>query len=180
MSQAFPPQQPQQPAGQNPFGQPAPFQPTPPPARSGNVGVAIVVAVVAAVAAAAAYGGLMRAFADDEGGYTEIGYVAVGVGALIGFAAGKLGGRNPLLPIVSAVLALAAVYVGQIFGMSLIASHVVEQAGMTASWTDFLGSDNILKTSAFEGWKEDADAMTYLFIAIGGFVGFSSAKKIGG
>ncbi|SDK73994.1 hypothetical protein [Streptomyces indicus] len=179
MSQAFPP--PQQPAGQNPFGQPAPFQPTPPPARTGNIGVAIAVAVVAAIAAAAAYGGLMRAFADDDGSYTEIGYIAVGVGALIGFAAGKLGGRNPLLPIVSAVLALAAVYAGQIFGMSLIASHVVEQLGGGASsWTDFLGSDNILKTSAFEGWKEDADAMTYLFIAIGGITGFTSAKKIGG
>ncbi len=176
MSQSFPP--PQQPAGQNPFGQPAPFQPTPPPARSGNAALAILVGVVATIVAAAAYGGLMRAFADDDGSYTEIGYVAVGVGALVGFAVGKLGGRNPILPIVSAVLAVVGVFVGQIFGMALVGSYVLEaQMGIDMSWLDLLTDD---QSDIFGGWKEEADAMTYIFLAVGAFTGFSSAKKIGG
>ncbi|MBC9717292.1 hypothetical protein H9Y04_32670 [Streptomyces sp. TRM66268-LWL] len=200
MSQSFPPPQPtdgnpyaqqqpgagpygQQPAGGNPFGQqPAggAFPPPVAPARQGNVALAIVVGVVAALIGAAIYGGLMRAFVKDNGETVELSYVAVVVGALVGFAVGKLGGRNPVLPIVSAVLAVVGVYLGQIFGMSVVASYAVEKAGMSASWTDFLTDDNILRTSAFTGWKEEADAMTYLFIALGGFIGFGSAKKIGG
>ncbi|WP_415952413.1 hypothetical protein [Streptomyces sp. KLOTTS4A1] len=179
MSQQYPP--PQQPAGGNPFGQQAPFQPAPPapPApRTGNVALAVLVGLVAMIVGAAAYGGLMRAFADDEGGYTEIGYVAVGVGALVGFAVGKLGGRNPVLPIVSAVLAVAGVYMGQIFGLCLVASHFFEaQFGADLSWTEFVTHEEL---NAFDVWSEDSAPMAFLFLAIGGFVGFSSAKKAGG
>lgn len=68
------------------------------PARTGNIGLGIAAAVVAALVAAAAYGGIMNAI--DR----QVGYAAVGVGLLIGFAAGKLGGKNPVLPVVGAVL----------------------------------------------------------------------------
>ncbi|MFI6939308.1 hypothetical protein ACIBI4_08565 [Streptomyces sp. NPDC050418] len=172
MSQAFPPQQPQQPGGPNPYGQPGPFPPAP-PVRSGNVGLGIVVGIVAMLVGAAAYGGLMRAFGSEDGSYTEIGYIAVGVGALIGFAAGKLGGNNPVLPIVSALLGAVGVFLGQLFGFSLLISW----------WSGGLISATEMMTEHFsdlmEGWKEEADAMTYLFLAVGAFAGFGAAKKAG-
>ncbi|WP_199547397.1 hypothetical protein [Streptomyces sp. N35] len=178
MSQAFPP--PQQPAGGNPFGQPTgdgAFAPQPAPARSGNVALGVAVGIVAMIAGAAAYGGLMRAFGKEDGTYTEIGYIAVGVGALIGFVVGKLGGRNPALPIVSAVLGVIGVVLGQIFGMALLASWWFEiQLGQEISVIDLLTEN---PGDTFKAWREEADVMTWLFLAIGGIVGFTSAKKAG-
>lgn len=134
------------------------------PARSGNIGLGIVAAVVAALAAAAAYGAIMNAI--DR----QVGYAAVGVGLLVGFAAGKLGGRNPVLPVAGAVLSLGAVYLGQLFFIALALAdygnvglgEVLDKAGVG-------GLNDI--------WQEGADAMDYVFLAIGGFVAFGAAKK---
>lgn len=134
--------------------------------RTGNVGLGIVAALVAALAAAAAYGGIMNAIER------EIGYAAVGVGALVGFAAGKLGGRNPVLPVVGAVFAVVSVFLGELFFYALALAGA---AGV--------GLGDVLSTVGVSGlvdiWKEEADVMSVLFLTLGAFTGFGSAKKIG-
>ncbi|MGC5412992.1 hypothetical protein ACPXCX_56455, partial [Streptomyces sp. DT225] len=78
-------------AGQQPgapFGGPAPFGPPAPPARN-NIALGLGAAVVAAVVGALIYGFILGK--SDH----QIGYIAVGVGLLVGFAASKLGGANP-------------------------------------------------------------------------------------
>lgn len=136
------------------------------PVPTGNVGLGIVAALVAALVAAAAYGGIMNAIER------EIGYAAVGVGAIVGFAAGKLGGRNPVLPVVGAVLSVVSVFVGELFFYALVL------AGASG-----VGVGDVLSTVGVSGlvdiWKEDADIMNFLFLALGAFAGFSTAKKIG-
>lgn len=135
----------------------------PAPARTGNVGLGIVAAVVAAVVTAAIYGAIIGAT------NYQIGYAAVGVGAVIGLAAGKLGGRNPLLPVLSVPLSLVAVLGGQIYGMA-----VLEADAAGVSTTDVL---NLGVSLLFDAWKENASPMTLLFFAIGGYAAFQTARK---
>lgn len=174
MTQSVPPQpqQPadgnpyaQQPAGGNPFAQqPGAVPPAPvAPARGGNVVLGVVTAVLVALVTAGIYGAIVGATEY------EIGYAAIGVGFLVGFAAGKVGGGNPALPVVSALLSLGAVYVGQLIGVGVIASDI---AGISA--TEMFTEHFAVIT---EAWKESADAMTFLFFAIGAFAAFSGAKK---
>lgn len=173
MSQPVPPpnQQPHdaQPQGGNPFagqqpgpyGQPAPFAPV--PAARDNIGLGIVAAVVAAVVAAAIYGAIIGATKH------EIGYAAVGVGFVVGFASGKIGGRNPVLPILSAVLSLVAVYFGQLLGEAIIGA---KELPVTVSEL-FFDHFSLLN----EAWKADSDFLTYVFFAIAAVAAFSGAKK---
>ncbi len=137
----------------------------PAPARTGNLGLGIVAAVVAALVSAGAYGGIMNAI--DR----EIGYAAAGVGLLVGLAAGKIGGRNPVLPVIAAVLSLGAVYLGQLFFIALVlADYGKVGVGEVLSQAGISGLNDV--------WKESMDAMSFLFLAIGGFVAFGSAKKV--
>ncbi|MGW1274877.1 hypothetical protein [Streptomyces sp. NPDC002491] len=150
----------------NPFAQQAgPALPLPAPAAPArdNVALGLVVAVVVALVSAGVYGAIVGATEY------EIGYAAVGVGFLIGFAAGKLGGANPVLPVVSAVLSLGAVYLGQLIGIAVIGG---DELGVSAT-SLFTEHFDVLT----EGWSETADAMTFLFLGIGAFAAFSGAKK---
>ncbi|MFI6355936.1 hypothetical protein ACIBJF_25430 [Streptomyces sp. NPDC050743] len=153
---------PPQPAG--PAGQPGAFAPSAPsaPARN-NLVLGLVAAVVAAVAAAALYGVIIGATKH------EIGYAAVGVGFVVGVAAGKAGGRNPVLPIAAVVLSLASVYFGQLVGEAMIGAKV---SGLSFTQVFFDHFDIVQKT-----WKEDSDPLTFLFFAIAGFAAFSGTKK---
>ncbi|MGV4985619.1 hypothetical protein ACVB8X_28110 [Streptomyces sp. NRAIS4] len=184
MSQsAPPPQQPQPgPAGGNPYaeqapagapyppqpgafaGQPGAFAPpaAPAPARN-NVVLGVVAAVVAAVAAAALYGVVIGATKH------EIGYAAVGVGFVVGLAAGKAGGRNPALPVVSAILALGAVYLGQLVGEAMIGADQLHVGFNELFFQHF----DVVQ----QAWKEEADPLTFVFFAIAAFAAFSGAKK---
>ncbi|WP_327264028.1 hypothetical protein OG444_23505 [Streptomyces sp. NBC_01232] len=140
--------------------------PAPAPARTGNIGLGIVAAVVAALVAAGAYGGIMNAI--DR----EVGYAAIGVGLLVGLAAGKVGGRSPVLPAVAAVLSLGAVYLGQLVFIALaLADYGKVGVGDVLSEVGIGGLTDI--------WKEGVDFMSYVFLAIGGFAAFSAAKKLG-
>jgi hypothetical protein len=158
MSQPVPP-----PTG-NPFADGTPYAPAPPsaPVRD-NVGLGIVAAVVAALVAAGAYGGIGGAIER------EIGYAAVGVGFLVGFAAAKVGGRNPALPVISAVLSIGAVYLGQ-----LIAFAVIVTKGGDVSFTEIFFNHFGDLT---ELWKKAADGMTYVFLGIAAVTAFAGAKK---
>ncbi|MEU8776760.1 hypothetical protein [Streptomyces sp. NPDC048606] len=149
------------------FQPPAPASytaaPAPAPAR-GNVGLGVVAAVVAALVAIGVYGAIIKATEH------EIGYAAVGVGALIGFAAGKVGGRNIALPVLGALLSIVAVLAGQMFGLALIAADALQ-----VSAVDILVEDT---SALIEAWKTDANPLTFLFLAIGGYAAFTVARKI--
>ncbi|CAM5556471.1 hypothetical protein [Streptomyces griseorubiginosus] len=196
MTQSVPPVQPpaaQEPAEQQPQPQPqpvdaapqsadgAPYAPqpgaVPPPQAPGipygavpapapvrnNLGLGLVAAFVAAVVAAGVYGAII--------GLTkhEIGWAAVGVGFLVGLAAGRLGGRNPVLPVASAVLSLGSVYIGQLVGEAMI---VAKDTPLSFSELFFQHFD-VLQ----EGWKAGADPLTFVFFAIAAYVAFSTARK---
>ncbi|MEU6847717.1 hypothetical protein ABZ930_38240 [Streptomyces sp. NPDC046716] len=165
----YPQQQPGQPQQQYapfPQQQPAPggFPPAQPaPARGGNVALGIVAGVVVALILAWAYGAIMKA--TDH----EIGYAAIGVGFVVGLVVGKVGGRNPVLPVLAAVVSLAAVYLGQITGVAMYLGEAADVSFFTAL-TDHFGVIN-------DAWKEAADVKEYIFMAIGAFAAFGSAKK---
>ncbi|MEU0697505.1 hypothetical protein ABZ349_26470 [Streptomyces niveus] len=144
----------------NPFAG-APFAPAP-PVRD-NVGLGLAAAAGTAIAAAAIYGGIAGAIES------EIGFAAIAVGFVIGLVAGKVGGRNPILAVVSAVFALAAVYLGQIFGIAIIGA---EELGLSV--TEMLFDHFSLLT---EAWNAGKEAMTFLFFALAAFAAFSGAKK---
>ncbi|MET7572046.1 hypothetical protein ABZT04_26610 [Streptomyces sp. NPDC005492] len=184
MSQsATPPQQPQQPqpvvqaqpVDGNPYAQQpgavpppqapnAPYVPPVPPVPArNNIGLGLVTAVVAALVAAGVYGVVIGVTKH------EIGWAAVGVGFVIGLAAGKLGGRNPVLPVVSAVLALGSVYLGQLIGEAMIGA---KDLGVSFSEVFFDHFDVVQ-----EAWKAEADPLTFVFFAIAAFAAFSGTKK---
>ncbi|MET9097744.1 MULTISPECIES: hypothetical protein [Streptomyces] len=151
--------------GGNPFAAQPGAVPPPFPAapRQGNLVLGLLTALVVALVTAGIYGGIVGATEY------EIGYAAVGVGLLVGFAAGKVGGANPVLPVVSAVLALGAVYLGQIIGIGIIMADI---AGVSA--TEIFTEHLDLIT---EGWSEEADALSFVFLGLGAFAAFSGAKK---
>ncbi|MFD4372795.1 hypothetical protein [Streptomyces sp. NPDC058486] len=151
----------QAPAGQNPFGA---YPPAPAPRRA-NVGLGILAAVVAALVTAGIYGAIIG------GVEIQIGWAAIGVGFAVGFAAGKVGGNNPVLPIVSAVIALGAVYLGQIVGIAVFFTKEYD-----ASFADVFFKEFGLLTDL---WSEAKEPMTFLFLALGPLAAFSGAKKAG-
>ncbi|MFG3658176.1 hypothetical protein [Streptomyces sp. NPDC047706] len=160
MTQSVPPR----PAGGNPFAQPpAPVPPAPPAPARGNVALGALTAVVVALVTAGIYGAVVGATEY------EIGFAAIGVGFLVGFAAGKVGGANPVLPLLSAALSLGAVCLGQLIGTAILAADLL---GVPAPEM-FTGHLDLLT----EAWQESADAMTFLFLAIGAFAAYSGARK---
>ncbi|MEV5848913.1 hypothetical protein AB0M32_43800 [Streptomyces sp. NPDC051985] len=174
MSQSAPPPppsqpQPPQPADGNPFAQQQapgtvpPPPPAPPAPPQGNIALGLGAALVAAVAAAALYGVVI--------GLTkhEIGWAAVGVGFVIGLAAGKLGGRNPALAITAAVLALGSVYLGQLVGEAMIGADQLDVAFSEVFFQHF----GVVQ----DAWKEEADPLTFVFFAIAAWAAFSGAQK---
>ncbi|MEV7088961.1 hypothetical protein AB0O07_24255 [Streptomyces sp. NPDC093085] len=150
----------------NPFAQgavpPAPYAPPPAPVRD-NLALGLLAAVVAALVSAGIYGAIAGAIER------EVGWAAIGVGFLIGLAAGKAGGPGPVLPVVSAALAIGAVYLGQILGIAILIGK-----SMNLAVTDILVDHFGELTRA---WSEGAGAMTLLFFALAVFAAFSGAKK---
>ncbi|MFD7862697.1 hypothetical protein [Streptomyces sp. NPDC057682] len=145
-----------------PFGGGAPFAPAAPTRE--NPGLGVLIAFVAAVVAAGIYGAIIGATKH------EIGYAAVGVGAIVGFAAGKLGGRNPVLPVASAAFALIGVYLGQLLGEAIIISKQLPLS-VTEIFFDHFSDLNKV-------WKEDSDFLSVVFFVIAAVVAFSTTKKV--
>ncbi|MEU3691620.1 hypothetical protein [Streptomyces narbonensis] len=162
MSQPVPPPPSGNPFANGPAPEPYPMAPPPAPVRD-NVGLGLVAALVAGLVAGGVYGAIIG------GVEREIGWAAIGVGFLVGLAAGKVGGRNPVLPVASAVLSLGAVYLGQLVGIAVL---VAKQLNVSA--TDLFLEEFGLLT---EAWNEGKDAMTFLFFALAAFAAFSAAKK---
>ncbi|MFM9594880.1 hypothetical protein ACKI1J_30025 [Streptomyces scabiei] len=160
----------QQPTDGNPFAQ-QPAAAVPPPAPfalpaasfGGSLVMGLVAAVVTALVTAGVYGAIVGATEY------EIGYAAVGVGFLIGFVAGRIGGAGPVLPVVSALLSVGAVYLGQLIGIAMIGADELDVSATSL----FVDHFDVLT----DGWSETADPMTFLFLGIGAFAAFSGAKK---
>ncbi|MEU2428798.1 hypothetical protein ABZ611_04645 [Streptomyces sp. NPDC007861] len=136
--------------------------PAPAPARD-NLPLGLVAALVAALVAGGVYGGVAGAIER------EIGWAAIGVGYLVGFAAAKLGGRSPLLPVVSAALSLGAVYAGQLLAIAIFAAKELK-----VSATEMFFDNFSLLTQA---WNEGKDFMTFVFFALAAVAAFAGAKK---
>ncbi|MCX3060324.1 hypothetical protein [Streptomyces beihaiensis] len=170
---AQPTQQPYAPFPQQqgqPTAQPAPgaaggypLAPTASQPDTGKPGLGILAAIVAAVVSAGVYGAIIG------GTRHEIGYAAVGVGLLVGLAAGKVGGRNPVIPVVSVVLSLAGVYFGQLLGEAILAS---KDLPVTVSEL-FFHHFGLLN----QAWRDTVDPLTFLFFAIAAAAAFRSAKR---
>ncbi|WP_406453814.1 hypothetical protein OG782_23000 [Streptomyces sp. NBC_00876] len=150
----------QQPGGA-PFGGGAPFAPVA-PARN-NIGLGILAGVVAALVAAVLYGVIAGSIER------EVGYIAVGVGFLVGFAASKVGGSNPALTVVSALLSIGAVYLGQLVGVSVILADLTNQSAFSVFFDHF--------DAISDAWSKSADFKTYLFLAIGALGAIGGARK---
>ncbi|MFF5895173.1 hypothetical protein ACFY8O_04500 [Streptomyces argenteolus] len=166
-------QQPGAPTG-NPFAgqqgqQPAQFGggfPPAPPVRSGSgVGLGVLTALGTAIVAAILYGVIAGSIER------EVGYAAIGVGFLVGFAASKVGGPLPAIGAASAVFSLGAVFVGQLVAMSMI---LADGLGVGFSEVFFEHFGDVVDV-----WKEEADFMTYLFLLLGPVAAFGGARKAG-
>ncbi|GGP36818.1 hypothetical protein [Streptomyces sindenensis] len=153
----------QQPGQGAPFGGGAPFAPAP-PARD-NVLLGVAVALGAAIVAGILYGVIAGSIER------EVGYAAVGVGFLVGFAASKVGGSNPAVIAASAVFSVGAVYLGQLVGISMILSDVAQ-----IPFSEVVGDHFDTVTKA---WSAEADFMTYLFLGLGAVAAVGGAKKAG-
>jgi hypothetical protein len=165
------PQQPQQQWGAPQPGAPGAFNGAayPPPApvapARDNVGIGILAGLAAALVAAVLYGLIIK------GTKHEIGYAALAVGALVGYALGKVGGRNPVLPIIGVPLALFAVYAGQIIGITLLIGDSPGAPGFVTILTDHFGLVQ-------DAWKEAMGGMDIFFFALAGLEGFVVAKRV--
>ncbi|MEW1627438.1 hypothetical protein [Streptomyces sp. NPDC089173] len=144
-----------------PFGGSAPFAPAP-PARNG-LALGVLVALGAAIVASILYGVLLGSIER------EFGYAAIGVGFLVGFAAGKLGGANPVTIAASAVFSVGAVYFGQLIGYAMVMADV---AHVPFSEVFFDHFDAVTRI-----WKEEADFMRYLFLGLGALAAVGGARK---
>lgn len=144
-----------------PFGGGAPFAPAP-PARNG-LALGVLVALGAAIVASILYGVLLGSIER------EFGYAAIGVGFLVGFAAGKLGGANPVTIAASAVFSVGAVYFGQLIGYAMVMADV---AHVPFSEVFFDHFDAVTRI-----WKEEADFIRYLFLGLGALAAVGGARK---
>ncbi|AJT66381.1 hypothetical protein T261_4742 [Streptomyces lydicus] len=168
MSQSYPPpQQPQQP--QQPYGAPLPQYgaPAAAPASTGNPGLGILAGVVVMLVVAGIYGAILKA---TDG--ATIGYAALIIGALIGATMGKVGGRSAALPVVGAVLGLAGLYLGNIFGVGLALADYLHVSVFEALFKHF----DVLN----EVWKKALEPVDALFFVLAAAGGFSAAKKTAG
>ncbi|MFE3722703.1 hypothetical protein [Streptomyces cyaneofuscatus] len=147
-----------------PFGGGAPFAPAPPasPVRNG-LALGVLVAFGAAIVASIVYGVLLGSIER------EFGYAAIGVGFLVGFAAAKLGGANPVTIAAAAVFSVGAIYFGQLIGYAMVMADAA-QVSFSEVFLDHF--DTVTRV-----WKEDADFMRYLFIALGAIAAIGGAKK---
>ncbi|MEV8568473.1 hypothetical protein AB0436_23320 [Streptomyces sp. NPDC051322] len=164
MSQPVPPPYPSDPSqpAQPPQGFGYPMAPPPAPVRK-NLAGGVVVALVAAIAVGAAYGGILGATSH------EIGYAAIAVGFIVGFAAGKVGGDHVALAGISAVLSLASIYFGQLLGEAIIAAKHLP-VSVSELFFQHFGLLN-------EAWRADSDFMSYVFIVIAVCASFAGMKR---
>jgi hypothetical protein len=135
----------------------------------GKLALGAVAGLVAGLVAAVVYGMILGK------AEVEIGYAAVGVGALVGLVAGKLGGGNPVTGAIAAVISLGAVYLGQLIGISVLIADSPLVAPDVTVVTVLTENFSVVQ----DAWSESIDFMSFVFIVLGGVAAFGVAKKVG-
>ncbi|MCX4527601.1 MULTISPECIES: hypothetical protein [unclassified Streptomyces] len=138
--------------------------PAPAPARSGNVALAVGAAALTALASGCAYGGIMGAIEY------QIGYLAAGVGLLVGLVASRLGGRNPILPAVSALLTLVGVYAGYVLCEAVLIHKGFPPISVTEGLTSRIAETH-------QSYLDNFDPISVVFFLIGAYVAFQTTRK---
>ncbi|MFE2865473.1 hypothetical protein [Embleya sp. NPDC059259] len=149
------------PFGSGPYGGPPPRQPN----RQGNAGLAIAAGVVAMLVGAGVYGVIVKSLEIRST------WFGVGVAALIAFAVGRIGGRNPVLPFVAALLALVGVALGQLTAVTLFVGDELDISVLDVI-SDF-GSELV------DGWTETLDFRDFLVFVFAGGAAFGITKSVG-
>ncbi|MFG2712714.1 hypothetical protein ACGFX2_19485 [Streptomyces goshikiensis] len=134
------------------------------PARGGNVALAVAAAAATALVAGGAYGGVMAAIAY------QIGFLAAGVGILVGLVAGRLGGRNPVLPAVSAVLTLVGVYAGYLLCEAVLIARDNPPATVIEQLTSRFAETH-------QSYLDNFDPISLVFFLFGAVAAFQTAGK---
>ncbi|MET9603806.1 hypothetical protein ABZZ17_01930 [Streptomyces sp. NPDC006512] len=131
-----------------------------------GLGLGLAAAFATALTGAVAYSAI--GYSIDR----QASYAAVAVGLLVGLAAGKAGGRSPLLPVVSAVLSLGALHLGQLLFIAFVIADV-NAAGLT----EVLADQGIGGLAGI--WRKSAEVTDYAFPVIGAALAFGAARKAG-
>ncbi|WP_424212229.1 hypothetical protein ACN20G_09050 [Streptomyces sp. BI20] len=144
-----------------------PAEPTPAPRPTTPAGfaLALVGAVVVGLVFAVLYGWIAGAT-----GYS-FSLVAALAGLAAGVVAGKVGGANPVLPILVAIVSAGSVVLGQLATVVFVGMNE-----LNLSLSDMFALD----PSVTEIWKESLGLKDFLFIAVGGYLGFSTTRKSAG
>jgi hypothetical protein len=128
----------------------------------GNLPAAIGASVVAALVAAFVYGLIYRATLDETTGeLTQISYVALGIGVLVGLGPAFLAKRNWTAYIIGAVLALFAAILGELYGTALIVEDFypgVDDNAFTILFKYF--------GDTWDSWQDSNEAINYIFLAL--------------
>jgi hypothetical protein len=147
--------------GRNGRGAVTSYPMTSPPANAGfgrGVGAALVAAFIGAVA---------WAVITDVTNY-RIGFVAVGIGFLVGLATERYGGGDPRLPVPAAVIALLGCLLGDLFATAFIISSDLHDSIGTV-----LQGPHLI-------WRVYTDAFRpfdFVFYAIAAYEGFRFAQR---
>jgi hypothetical protein len=98
----------------------------------------------------------------------RIGFVAVGIGFLVGMAIERFGGGDPRLPVVGAIVALA----GCVLGDLLAEAHIIAKDVGISIWTVLQKPDPLWRvyTHVFR-------AFDFVFYAIAAYEGWRFAKR---
>jgi len=118
----------------------------------------------------------------------RIGYLALGVGALVGLAVGKLGKgpENGPLPILAGVIALVSVAIGDTFGWASASSDEAQEAGLDIGSLDLVKGlltneltidGQTLPVDVRDIYSEDFDVFVLLMVALGVFAAFSLCRR---
>ncbi|MDB1087379.1 hypothetical protein PJ985_07355 [Streptomyces sp. ACA25] len=164
-----------------PYGQPQSPGGFPPPAPGSgppqNVFLAIGVALLCAVLAAFLYGVLLHALFDEsKEEFRVVGYAGALVGVLVGLGPAFFAKRNWAVYILGAVLSLAAVWLGELYGMAMVYSDHYTAGVLTTHEIFFQDFAELVDI-----WREISGPENYvwLFLAPAVALGFcrSVARK---
>ncbi|OIJ67447.1 hypothetical protein [Streptomyces mangrovisoli] len=150
-----------------PPGAPRTVAPAAPPAPSrGNALLGLAAATGTGMTAAILYGVVIGI------SEREFAYAAVGVGLLVGVVTGRVGGRSQTLPVISVIVTVAAIYLGQLIGEAMLIAKEAH-VGFGTVFFDHFG----LVQSA---WQDDVALLSFVFLAIGAYAAFRSTSKAAG
>jgi hypothetical protein len=201
------PQPPQQPHAQPPpqpgYGYPQPGMapggapgmppPPPPPPGGSNLGLAFLLIAVAAVALFVVYG-FLTGVVSDYGGQLEdvqrslesdpqaeppeidlaqLTWLAAGIGAVIGLPAAKWAKGQVGFYFLAGAFALGAMLLGETFAVAATLADAPDAKGAFEYFFDDF-------SDMWEGWTEDAEGMTWVFVALAPVSAVFTGYMIGG